>query len=82
MELNTNRTPFQCLSRFQRSLNASIIKAEWTSSEDNELRRAVAEHGEANWQLVASTLDGRTGTQCSNRSVGISSIILLLMNYG
>ncbi|XP_076887053.1 uncharacterized protein LOC143537090 [Bidens hawaiensis] len=67
MELNTNRTPFQCLSRFQRSLNASIIKAEWTSSEDNELRRAVAEYGEANWQLVASTLDGRTGTQCSNR---------------
>ncbi|XP_076884384.1 uncharacterized protein LOC143533506 [Bidens hawaiensis] len=67
MELNTNRTPFQCLSRFQRSLNASIIKAEWTSSEDNELRRAVAEHGESNWQNVASTLDGRTGTQCSNR---------------
>ncbi|KAJ0575896.1 putative transcription factor MYB-HB-like family [Helianthus annuus] len=66
-ELNTNRTSFQCLSRFQRSLNASIIKNEWTPSEDEELRKAVAEYGETNWQLVASTLEGRTGTQCSNR---------------
>ncbi|XP_035831339.1 uncharacterized protein LOC110869272 isoform X3 [Helianthus annuus] len=66
-ELNTNRTPFQCLSRFQRSLNASIIKNEWTPSEDEELRKAVAEYGETNWQFVASTLEGRTGTQCSNR---------------
>nr|XP_043613164.1 myb-like protein L isoform X2 [Erigeron canadensis] len=66
-ELKTNRTPFQCLSRFQRSLNASIIKNEWTPSDDKELRLAVAEYGETNWQLVASTLEGRTGTQCSNR---------------
>ncbi|KAL8188608.1 hypothetical protein R6Q57_029896 [Mikania cordata] len=67
MELKTNRTPFQCLSRFQRSLNASIIKNEWTPPDDEELRKAVAEYGETNWQLVASTLEGRTGTQCSNR---------------
>ncbi|KAI3802289.1 hypothetical protein L1987_30419 [Smallanthus sonchifolius] len=67
VELKTNRTPFQCLSRFQRSLNASIIKNEWTPPEDEELRKAVAEYGETNWQLVASTLEGRTGTQCSNR---------------
>ncbi|XP_071691251.1 uncharacterized protein [Rutidosis leptorrhynchoides] len=66
-ELNTNRTPFQCLARFQRSLNVSIIKNEWTRSEDEELRCAVAEYGDTNWQLVASTLEGRTGTQCSNR---------------
>ncbi|KAI3735603.1 hypothetical protein L6452_15110 [Arctium lappa] len=65
--LGTNRTPFQCLSRFQRSLNASIIKNEWTTPEDEELRVAVSEYGETNWQLVASTLEGRTGTQCSNR---------------
>lgn len=70
-ELETNRTPFQCLSRFQRSLNASIIKNEWTPREDKELRNAVAEYGESNWQVVASTLEGRTGTQCSNRLVSI-----------
>ncbi|KAK1429304.1 hypothetical protein QVD17_11510 [Tagetes erecta] len=67
MQLKTNRTPFQCLARFQRSLNASIIKNEWTPPDDEELRKAVAEYGETNWQLVASTLEGRTGTQCSNR---------------
>ena len=70
-ELKTNRTPYQCLSRFQRSLNPSILNNEWTPTEDNELRKAVAEYGETNWQLIASILSGRTGTQCSNRSVTI-----------
>nr|GEV48089.1 myb domain protein 4r1 [Tanacetum cinerariifolium] len=66
-ELKTNRTPYQCLARFQRSLNPSILNKEWTPTEDEELRKAVAEYGETNWQLVASVLPGRTGTQCSNR---------------
>ncbi|GJS73681.1 Myb domain protein 4r1 [Tanacetum coccineum] len=66
-ELKTDRTPYQCLARFQRSLNPSILNNEWTPTEDEELRKAVAEYGETNWQLVASVLSGRTGTQCSNR---------------
>ncbi|KAL6518141.1 hypothetical protein OROMI_033842 [Orobanche minor] len=66
--LGTNRTPFQCLARYQRSLNASIIKREWTKEEDNQLRTAVETYGESNWQLVASVMEGRTGTQCSNSS--------------
>ncbi|KAL3818630.1 hypothetical protein ACJIZ3_004535 [Penstemon smallii] len=65
--LGTNRTPFQCLARYQRSLNASILKREWTKEEDNELRAAVETFGESNWQVVASAVEGRTGTQCSNR---------------
>ncbi|PIN22504.1 hypothetical protein CDL12_04778 [Handroanthus impetiginosus] len=65
--LGTNRTPFQCLARYQRSLNASILKREWTKEEDNQLRAAVETYGESNWQLVASVVEGRTGTQCSNR---------------
>ncbi|XP_058199967.1 uncharacterized protein LOC131314974 [Rhododendron vialii] len=65
--LGTNRTPFQCLARYQRSLNASILKREWTEDDDDKLRAAVETFGEGNWQLVASTLEGRTGTQCSNR---------------
>ena len=67
--LATNRTPFQCLSRYQRSLNASILKREWTTEEDKQLRAAVETYGESNWQVVANALKGRTGTQCSNRSV-------------
>lgn len=69
--LGTNRTPFQCLARYQRSLNASILKREWTSEEDNQLRAAVETYGESNWQFVASAMEGRAGTQCSNRSVNI-----------
>ncbi|XP_059645652.1 uncharacterized protein LOC132287150 isoform X2 [Cornus florida] len=67
VSLGTNRTPFQCLARYQRSLNAMILKSEWTEAEDDKLRAAVETFGVSNWQLVASTLEGRTGTQCSNR---------------
>ncbi|XP_021743388.1 uncharacterized protein LOC110709474 [Chenopodium quinoa] len=66
-KLETNRTPFQCLARYQRSLNASILKRDWTEDEDAQLRCAVESFGESNWQAVASVLEGRTGTQCSNR---------------
>lgn len=69
VSLGTNRTPSQCLARYQRSLNPCIMKREWTSEEDVQLRMAVEMYGESNWQTVASTLEGRTGTQCSNRLV-------------
>ncbi|XP_058722507.1 uncharacterized protein LOC131594405 isoform X2 [Vicia villosa] len=65
--LATNRTPFQCLARYQRSLNSSMINSEWTEEEDTQLCSAVAYFGESNWQSVASVLERRTGTQCSNR---------------
>ncbi|XP_052179782.1 uncharacterized protein LOC127793055 [Diospyros lotus] len=65
--LGTNRTPFQCLARYQRSLNPSIMKRNWTEDDDDKLRSAIETFGESNWQLVASMLEGRTGTQCSNR---------------
>ncbi|XP_017973755.1 PREDICTED: myb-like protein L [Theobroma cacao] len=67
VSLGSNRTPFQCLARYQRSLNACILKREWTEEEDDQLRIAVEVFGECDWQSVASTLKGRTGTQCSNR---------------
>ncbi|XVE58834.1 hypothetical protein DITRI_Ditri04bG0200700 [Diplodiscus trichospermus] len=67
VSLGSNRTPFQCLARYQRSLNACILKREWTEEEDDQLRIAVQVFGEYDWQSVASALKGRTGTQCSNR---------------
>ncbi|KAM6568160.1 hypothetical protein CsatB_016145 [Cannabis sativa] len=65
--LRTNRTPFQCLARYQRSLNVSILKRDWTKDDDAKLRSAVEIFGESDWQSVASVLEGWTGTQCSNR---------------
>ncbi|XP_074564920.1 uncharacterized protein LOC141821393 isoform X2 [Curcuma longa] len=35
--------------------------------EDAQLRAAVENYGENNWQIVASCLEGRLGNQCSNR---------------
>ncbi|KAL1221647.1 Transcription factor MYB3R-4 [Cardamine amara subsp. amara] len=67
ISLGTNRTPFQCLARYQRSLNASILRKEWTAEEDEQLRAAVELFGDKNWQSVANVLEGRAGTQCSNR---------------
>jgi len=69
VSLATNRLPFQCLARFQRSLNPSIINSEWTGEEDAQLRDAVACFGQCDWQSVATYLERRTGTQCSNRLV-------------
>ncbi|XP_008793540.2 uncharacterized protein LOC103709816 isoform X1 [Phoenix dactylifera] len=65
--LGSNRTPFQCLARYQRSLNPHILNKDWTEDEDAKLRAAVESFGDNNWQLVASNLEGRTGPQCSNR---------------
>uniref|UniRef100_A0A1J3DIY7 Myb-like protein L n=1 Tax=Noccaea caerulescens TaxID=107243 RepID=A0A1J3DIY7_NOCCA len=67
VSLGTNRTPFQCLARYQRSLNADVLRKEWTAEEDDQLRAAVDLYGEKDWQSVANALEGRTGTQCSNR---------------
>lgn len=69
VSLGTNRTSFQCLARYQRSLNASMLKSEWTKDEDAQLRAAVEVFGENDWQSVASALERRTGNQCSNRLV-------------
>ncbi|KAF2584640.1 hypothetical protein F2Q70_00034662 [Brassica cretica] len=67
VSLGTNRNPFQCLARYQRSLNTDILRREWTPEEDDQLRTAVGLFGEKDWQSVANEIEGRTGTQCSNR---------------
>eukprot|EP01018_Ginkgo_biloba_P008247 Gb_30719 [translate_table: standard] len=65
--LGSNRTPAQCLSRYQRSLNAHIMRKEWTEEEDEQLRAVVEAFGENDWQIVAANMEGRTGAQCLNR---------------
>ncbi|KAK6127651.1 hypothetical protein DH2020_038601 [Rehmannia glutinosa] len=76
--LGTNRTPFQCLARYQRSLNASILKREWTKEEDNQLRTAVETYGESNWQVVASVMEGRTEIE----QVVIASFVITMSLFG
>mmetsp|Transcript_15156 Transcript_15156/g.19200 ORF Transcript_15156/g.19200 Transcript_15156/m.19200 type:complete len:101 (+) Transcript_15156:784-1086(+) len=65
--LGTNRTAFQCFSRYQRSLNTAIVKGKWTPQEDERLKDAIQQYGDKNWQQVAHYLNGRTGQQCLHR---------------
>lgn len=81
VSLGTNRTPFQCLARYQRSLNASIMKREWTKDEDVKLCTVVEAFGESDWQSVASAMEGRTGTQCSNRLVGYLKLLIFIYTF-
>ncbi|KAJ1702749.1 hypothetical protein LUZ63_002528 [Rhynchospora breviuscula] len=67
VELGTNRTPFQCLVRYQRSLNPLILNREWTKEEDLQLIAMVETLGEKNWQLVAAQMEGRAANQCATR---------------
>ncbi|KAL2653080.1 hypothetical protein R1flu_021208 [Riccia fluitans] len=66
-ELGTRRTPSECLTRYQRSLNASIMRSIWTPEEDAKLRAAVEELGESDWSAVAACLEGRNNSQCLMR---------------
>jgi len=66
-ELGTNRSAFDCLSRYQRSLNTKMLKSKWTREDDEMLRLAVERYGEHNWQEVARHVGGRTGQQCLHR---------------
>ena len=51
-----------------------MLKREWTKDEDTQLCEAVEVLGESDWQSVASTLEGRTGT---NVLIGQKSYRLL-----
>ncbi|KYQ93817.1 putative myb transcription factor [Tieghemostelium lacteum] len=61
------RTPISCLIRYQRSLNPTLMKREWTREEDETLKMAFAIHGDKNWQTIAEYLSARTGQQCLHR---------------
>ncbi|KAI6652765.1 DNA polymerase theta-like [Oopsacas minuta] len=68
MRLKSNRTPVQCLQRYQTALNTEHVKREWSGDDDEKLREAVAKCGVGNWQEVANYMgNSHTGAQCLNR---------------
>ena len=67
-ELGTHRTPYDCLSHYQQTMNHRLIQtSEWSVEEDKLLKRAVETYGLGQWQHVASTIPNRTASQCINR---------------
>ncbi|XP_065884759.1 uncharacterized protein [Dysidea avara] len=67
LELGTNRSPYDCILRYQQCLNPVHLKRSWSAEEDASLKEAVQKHGAGNWILVASEIPGRTGQQCMHR---------------
>jgi len=56
-----DRTDVQCLHRWQKVLNPSMIKGPWSIEEDQKLAENVAKYGAKNWSQIAQALPGRIG---------------------
>ena len=61
------RTDVQCLHRWQKVLNPSMIKGPWSKEEDKMLAENVKKFGAKNWSHIAHALPGRIGKQCRER---------------
>ena len=66
-KLLPNKLDIQCLHRWQKVLNPSVIKGPWTKKEDTTLSNIVFKYGAKNWSRLANYLPGRLGKQCRER---------------
>ena len=62
-----NKTAIQCLHRWRKVLNPEVVKGNWTTAEDDKIRRLVGEMGAQKWSQLANYLPGRIGKQCRER---------------
>jgi hypothetical protein len=62
-----NKSAIQCLHRWRKVLNPEVVKGNWTSEEDDNIRRLVKEMGAQKWSQLANHLPGRIGKQCRER---------------
>jgi hypothetical protein len=66
-EPQTAETDVESDDSNESSQNGQIIHGSWQSSEDDQLRDAVAQYGTNHWDSVAAAIPGRTPTQCRER---------------
>ncbi|KFO82537.1 snRNA-activating protein complex subunit 4, partial [Cuculus canorus] len=65
-ELGTNRTPFQCLQKYQINLNKDLKRKEWTKDEDQMLLELVQEMRVGShipYKKIAYYMEGRDSAQ-------------------
>lgn len=55
------RTDVQCLHRWQKVLNPSLVKGPWTEEEDRLVLHLVETNGPQKWTQIAENLPGRIG---------------------
>lgn len=57
----------QCLHRWQKVLDPTLVKGLWTEEEDNKIIDLVKKHGARKWSEISKSLPGRIGKQCRER---------------
>ncbi|KAK8864058.1 hypothetical protein M9Y10_011753 [Tritrichomonas musculus] len=62
-----NKSPQQIMNRWNKVINPSLIKANWSKEEDELIIKWVKEDGERGWTKIAAKLKGRIGKQCRER---------------
>ncbi|KAF4517530.1 hypothetical protein B566_EDAN005093 [Ephemera danica] len=68
IQLNTNRTAFQCFQQFQKTLNKS--RHEWSNAEDKMLKHCVRRFKKDRYipfREIATYIPGRSALQCQQR---------------
>lgn len=62
-----NRSAIDCIHRWQRVVNPSIVKGPWTKEEDKQVMNLVKKYGTKPWSMIAMHMTGRIGKQCRER---------------
>jgi hypothetical protein len=62
-----NRTPTQVAARWEKCINPTVTKGQFTAEEDALITSFVAEHGTRAWPKLVSLLPHRTTKQCRER---------------
>nr|QQP20049.1 MYB36 transcription factor protein [Fagopyrum tataricum] len=64
------KTDVQCLHRWQKVLDPSLVKGSWSKEEDERIIQLAKEQGiNKKWSAIAKSLPGRIGKQCRERWV-------------
>ncbi|EGR34704.1 myb protein, putative, partial [Ichthyophthirius multifiliis] len=70
------RSNVQCLHRWQKVLNPSLVKGPWTKEEDEIVTKLVMQQGPKNWSAIAKHLPGRIGNNVEKDGIIILIQIL------
>lgn len=68
-ELDTNRTPMQCLTRYQQALNPELLKGNqsWSKEENETVFQFISTFGHFSKANIADFLPGRSVAQITNK---------------
>lgn len=67
MHVSEDAQPQQCENRYYRTLDPTLSRGSWTTTEDEQLRSATAALGTQAWSAIAEFVPGRSNEQCRDR---------------